>query len=160
MREPNDTGTPPRAGAPRWMQILLVASLAVNLLVLGALAGSALMGGGRWHGSDHHTGPMARALSDEDRRILRERMRSARSEGQGGHRAHRAALEQLLTQLRATPYDGAAVEAQLRAVRGHFMERMERGQALLATRFAEMSPAERAAYADRLEAALRKGPHR
>ena len=161
MLEPNDSGTPSRTSAPRWMRILLVASLSVNLLVLGILAGSALMGGGRWHGPDHHTGPMARALSDEDRRILRERMRTARNEGQGGgHKAHRAALEQLLNQLRATPYDSAAVETQLRAVRGHFMDRMERGQTLLAARFAEMSPAERAAYADRLEAGLRKGPRR
>lgn len=158
MADQIDPGKTPRTGAPRWMRGLLLASLAVNLLGLGAVVGAALTDGKRWHGVDGHAGHMVRALNDEDRRALREQMRAARAEGREGREAHRAALRDLLAELRATPFDAAAVEARLAAVRGHFMDRLERGQTLLAQRFAEMSPAERSAYADRLEAALRRGP--
>lgn len=159
MNTQPDQDTPPtRSAAPRWMRILLVASLAMNLLVVGALVGAAIKGGGPWRGGDHHAGPMARALDPEDRRVLRKRMIETRTDSRDGRKAHRAAMQELVTLLRATPYDAEAVQTQMQEVRGQFLNRMERGQALLLGRLSEMTQAERAAYADRLEEALRRGP--
>ncbi|WP_135501454.1 periplasmic heavy metal sensor [Roseovarius aestuariivivens] len=156
MAGPNDRVAPPTA--PRWMRVLLVVSLAVNLLIAGGVIGAAVTGGGPWRGHALHGGggPMARALSDEDRRILRSRMHGERAPDLAARQAHRDAMRDLIRLLRATPYDSGAVTVQMAQIRGHFETRMARGQALLAERLAEMTAAERAAYADRLEAALRR----
>lgn len=158
MAQPAKETPLPRSGAPRWMRLVLVVSLALNLLVIGAVAGAAITGGGPWRGMEAHGGPMARALTPEDRRILRQRSLEARGDLRDGRRAHRAAMQELVTLLRATPFDAEAVEAQMRVVRVMLGERMAQGQSLLLDRLSDMTPAERAAYADRLAEALRNGP--
>ena len=64
------------------------------------------------------------------------------------------AYRESLVLLRADPYDAAAVEALMARQSERARERLELGQRVLAKRLAAMSPAERAAYADRLESQL------
>ena len=148
---------PRSGGAPRWMKLLLIGSLSLNLLIAGVLVGCVFSGGGWMAGHGHHMaggGPMVRALNDTDRQLLRRRMMSdfmGRDDTRG---AYRTQMQALLGDLRATPYDPAAVEARMSALRAHFLWQFENGQAILAERLAAMSDDERAAYADRLEIAL------
>ena len=63
----------PSPGAPRWMRVLLVLSLALNLLVAGLLIGDALTGGGPGRGprpAEMALGPVAQALDPADRRAI------------------------------------------------------------------------------------------
>ena len=52
------------------------------------------------------------------------------------------------------PFDPAAVAARMSEQREGFRDRLELGQRLLLDHLATMSDAERAAYADRLEARI------
>jgi hypothetical protein len=81
---------------------------------------------------------------------MREAMRA-----QGGSRgALRESMAALVADLRAEPFDADKVAARLAEQRAVFAARFEMGQASLVAHLAGMSAAERAAYADRLEAEI------
>ena len=71
--------------------------------------------------------------------------------------AARAEFETLLVALRADPFDAGALKSALAALEARNAERLELGRSLIETRLIEMTPAERAAFADRLEKGLRRG---
>jgi len=144
-----------KPGMGRWMRVLLVVSLAVNLAVVGAVAGWVLRHGGH-HG--HHPsrldmagGPLTRALSDADRREIGRRMREVWRERGGGRMQMRASFDALVADLRSVPFDPGRVAQRLRQQREGFAARLEMGQEVLIGHLSQMSDAERAAYADRLE---------
>jgi uncharacterized membrane protein len=138
---------------------VLVASLAVNLLVVGIAAGWWLRHGGAHHGAhpsrlDMAGGPLTRALSAAERHEIAREMRAAwRAQG-GGRDAMRESMEALLVDLRAQPFEPARVAARLAAQRAAFAARFELGQQVLVAHLGAMSAAERAAFADRLEAQI------
>lgn len=153
----DETDMTARAGAPRWMKILLVVSLALNLLVVGMVAGFAIKGGPKWHdGPPGGAGAMHRALSEADRVELKQRMiREFRSE-KGGRAAFRQEMDGLVTLLRAETFDAAAAAERMARLRDVFDGRVASAQGLLVDYWGEMSPADRAAYADRLEAEMQR----
>ncbi|MBE0452517.1 periplasmic heavy metal sensor [Roseovarius autotrophicus] len=148
-----------KGGLSTGLRTFLVVSVALNLLVAGAAAGWWLRHGDGYHG--HHParldmvgGPLSRALSEADRREIARGMR-AHMRVQGPERgAMRASMEALVAELRAEPFDAGKVALRLAAQRAAFAERFEMGQAVLVAHFAAMTGADRAAYADRLEAEL------
>lgn len=159
-----DDINPPKSGR-RWTGIALILSLAVNLLVVGVVIG-AMLSGGRGHRPDggmSSYGPFTRALSDADQRAVRDAVR-----GRGDPGAHRrelrAGFEAFLTELRRSPYDpaaaAAALERQHQQINGQILTVRE----ALLERLEAMTDAERAAFADRLQKAVRKrkkdGPDR
>lgn len=154
LKEPQD-----KSGTGRWMRVLLVVSLAVNLAVVGVVAGWALRHGGH-HG--HHPsrldmagGPLTRALSDEDRREIGLRMRQVWRESGGNRAGFRSSFDALVVDLRAVPFDPDRVAERMREQREGFAARFEMGQEVLIAHLAAMSDADRAAYADRLEARIK-----
>ena len=142
-----------------WVRALLVASLALNLAVAGLAAGWALRHGGD-HASHHPSrldmagGPLTRALSDADRRAIGRAMRDAwRGRTNNGPNIGES-FDALVIDLRAVPFNADRVAAQMRTQRDGFAARFEMGQEVLLTHLAAMSDADRAAYADRLEAQI------
>ncbi|SEL10077.1 Heavy-metal resistance [Roseovarius azorensis] len=151
--------TPDTAGRMKpWMRGLLIVSLALNILVLGLAGGWVLRHGGVHGGHpsrlDMAGGPLTRALSDEDRREIGRRMRQAYREGQGAHGGMRASFDALVADLRAVPFEPERVAARMREQREGFAARFEMGQQVLLEHLAQMSDAERAAYADRVQARI------
>lgn len=152
-----------KSGAGRWVRGLLVVSLAVNLAFVGVAVGWSFRHGGP-HGPhpsrlDMAGGPLTRALSEEDRREISQRLRGAWHETVGKRSDHRASFDALVADLRAVPFDPAQVAERMRLQRQGFAVRFEMGQEVLIEYLAGMSDAERAAYADRLSeqiAAYRK----
>ncbi|EAQ26265.1 periplasmic heavy metal sensor [Roseovarius sp. 217] len=142
-----------------WVRALLVASLALNLAVAGLAAGWALRHGGDHAG--HHPsrldmagGPLTRALSDADRRAIGRAMRDAWRSRTDNSPSIGESFDALVIDLRAVPFDADRVAAQMRTQRDGFAARFEMGQEVLLTHLAAMSDADRAAYADRLEAQI------
>lgn len=135
------------------MRILLVTSLALNLLVVGLAAGWALRHAGSAHPArlDMAGGPLTRALSHEDRREIGQRMRQAWGAADGGRADLRTSYDALVADLRAVPFDPAQVSARMRQHRERFAMRFEMGQDVLVRHLSTMSDADRRAYADRLE---------
>ena len=156
---PDETRTG-SGGTKPWIRIMLVVSLALNLLVLGTLGG-AMMTWSKWR--SHHpprldmaAGPLTQALSREDRRAIARQMRKAYRDTGAPRAGLRAELQGLADDLNATPFDAAAVEKRLARHRDVFQERFALGQTLLLQRLTEMAPEERSAYADRLMRVLEK----
>jgi uncharacterized membrane protein len=152
------TPIPPPAPAARGLRIALAVSVALNLGVAGLALGAWLAEGPhRGMPRDMAFGPFSEALTEQDRRALRQ----ALSERAGEFRTSRAAAEAefgtLLATLRATPFDPSALTAALAAIEARNAERLELGRSLIETRLIAMTEAERLAFADRLERGLRRG---
>ncbi|MFP4327475.1 MAG: periplasmic heavy metal sensor [Paracoccaceae bacterium] len=144
----------------RWVRWLLVASLAVNLLVLGTAAGlgvALLRGNGPAAGAHDAAWPYVAALAREDRRAMGRAIR-AEMVAQGFTRAERRArYEEAVGLLRAEPFDGDAFSDLLARQFAASARLQTAGRDALATRLEQMSPADREAYAARLEEALARG---
>ena len=148
----------------RWLMPLLLISLAVNLLVIGAIAGAMLSPDGpRRHGGEDQRAlrgvvgePFLRALPADQRRALvrdavanRDRVRESRASLQ-------KRLDAFLAALRTEPFDAEEVARLLADQRRAAIGRQELGEELLLKRLAGMSAEERAAYAERLEDRLKR----
>lgn len=155
------------ARAPVWMRVAFFVSLALNVLVVGAVAGALLAGDGpRGHPPpaslvrDLGLGPYLRALGPEDRTALRKSASAQREDLRNSRREMRKAFEQTLRVLRAEVLD----EAQLRSLIRTQADVAERGRALgqrlLVERIKAMTVAERRGLAERLEQTVRRGGRR
>jgi uncharacterized membrane protein len=143
-----------------WTRALLIGSLALNLAVAGIVAGAFLRARVWDHPPpraamlDPAFGPWGPALSREDRAALRAAFAAERGRVAAGLEAERADRAELLAVLRAEPFDPAALDAVSARLAARIRERVEIGQRLLRDRIVAMTPDERRAFADRLEAAL------
>ncbi|MFD1911516.1 periplasmic heavy metal sensor [Halodurantibacterium flavum] len=164
MAEPHETARAPRRPrAPRWMQILLFLSLAVNLVGLGVLAGGVITRGGPGGPPpvvlrDISLGAYSEALSPEDRAALRSAFRQNVPALRDLRDQQRAEQARLLEALRAQPFSPDAVAAILETQRGRLLRATEIGHGALLARLTEMDNAARAGFADRLEEALARRP--
>lgn len=154
-----DTATP-KPAAPRWMRILLVVSLAFNLLILGLVLGAVLRGGphDRRIARDMGGAPFVMALAPADRAALIGEFHAEPGSLREDRRLLRERFHALLAALRAERFDRKAVQDLLAAQRGAAADRQAVGERLLLDRLEAMAPEARAAYADRLEHSLRRGP--
>ena len=141
----------------RKLKFLLIGSLSVNLLVAGLFVGAILRHSGP---SDvrGHSDLLLRVLDKDDRRAIGAAVKEVQG---GGRRAfwagQKAALGDIATALKAEPYDGAAVQAALVRKSAHMSQTRYAAESAMLARFEAMSGAERAALAERLEAALARG---
>ena len=145
-----------------WIKIILFASLAFNLLIMGLVVGT-VMGGPRDRDKnpilrDLGFGPFVQALDRSEKRALTDAMKQQ----SGSFRENRAEIrkdfEGFLAALRAQPFDVEAARALVTRQRSRILERQAIGQGLLLDRIAAMDAETRKAYADRLDEMLRRGP--
>lgn len=158
MADTDGNQTPKRRG---WVKLLLFISLAINLLVVGVIAGAIYRGGpdGRHTPppvarNDLGLGPYGKALSTADRRTLRRAI-GQRTGTRTEHRPNiRVEMQAVLAALRQEPFDPDT----LRQTMGRQQERLVDGQNIgkdvLLGHLSEMAVDQRQAYADRLENAL------
>lgn len=154
-------GDPGKAAAPRWMKAVLAASLAVNLAVAGLVIGAVLKDGPPHRaamGQDFGFGPFTEALSKPDREALRHAFLEAAPEFRDQRRQSRADFESILAALRAVPFDPAGLRVLLDAQHARMISRFQIGLTLIYDRITAMTPEDRAAFADRLEEGLKRGP--
>ena len=145
----------------RWLYPVLFLSLALNLLIAGIVVGwLASPDGPRQPDFGSARGLVGEAFlralpRDHRREFIKDvahetpRIRESRDD-------LRARFQAFLTELRTEPYDPAAVAALLQEQRGVALSRQDIGERLLLIRLEEMSPEERAKYADALERSFRR----
>lgn len=146
--------TPPSRAMPRRMRILLVLSLALNLLVAGLLIGDALTGGGPGRvprPAELALGPVARALAKEDRQAILADLRGHPGLRPIGRGERDAGLDEIAAAIRTEPFDAERVRRALAAQTERVARSQEAVQEALVSRLATMAPAERLAFADRLD---------
>ena len=147
-----------------WLRVVLFASLAANLLIVGMVAGAIIRGGPPGHGNagrqiqmaDFGFAPYVRALSPKHRRELGREMRKLTGDRQANREEFVAFARSFLDALRARPYNPAALQQKVAGQQSRLFGHQEIGQRILLERLARMSNSERAAYADRLERSLRR----
>ncbi|MGV6850406.1 MAG: periplasmic heavy metal sensor [Marinibacterium sp.] len=130
-----------------WLRIVLIGSLALNLLIVGVVAGAAW----RIAGSAANRVPPAgltlfRALPAEDRKALRAAIRADVPH----RRTRRADAQALVALLRATPFDRKALASEMdrqSRARSDFQDAMVRAWI---AHVSAMEDSDREAYADRL----------
>ncbi|WP_235915843.1 periplasmic heavy metal sensor [Thalassovita mangrovi] len=155
---------PVKNGSPRlWLRIVLFVSLALNLAVLGVVAGAVLRFGPAKDGppvrGDQVAGVYTYALTPEERRQIGRDMFRQHREDLPSRSDMNADFDAMVATLRAQPFDADAASAILRRQLEFGQKRAELGHKLLLQHLSEMSDGDRAAYADRLEQALQKRFH-
>lgn len=133
-----------------WKKVLFVASLALNVLVIAALAGAAFKHKGKSATFRNATfqGAMIRALPQDQRRLLGENMRrnsDSFKKQRGQSRAVKVALKEAIA---AVPFDADALRdvfERQKQVRTGFSER---GDALWIELITKMTDEERAQFAN------------
>ena len=143
----------------RAVRIALAVSVALNLAVVGVVAGAALKHGPAGHEMERDIGfgPFSEALSREDRRALRGQILQRAPELRSVRKEMQADTQSLLAVLRAEPIDAAGLTAVMETQRVRMAGRLELGQTVLRDFLIAMPPEARKDFADRLEARLMGG---
>lgn len=149
-------------GIKRSLRVLLVVSLALNLLVVGAVLGIGVThrGDDRPHSSraSHPGGLLTAALERQDRHAVGQELRNAMREERVARGDSGNDFSAVISALTATPYDPEvtreAVEMQMQQV----TRRVDLGVDILLERFNAMNAADRAAYVERLQKVLEREP--
>lgn len=155
-------GTEPPQKTRPWVKIAFAISLALNLAVVGIIAGAIVRHGGqgelaRGHASISAFGaPYMRALSKPQRREIGQEVRQALGPAVPDRRARRAAFREVLDSLRADPFDRGRLAAATRQQAQTAVSVQAAAQAAWLDLVSQMSPDERESYADAIEATLRK----
>ncbi|MEZ5779271.1 MAG: periplasmic heavy metal sensor [Paracoccaceae bacterium] len=147
-----ETGRP-----ARWLKPALAVSLILNLLVAGIVVGAVAghhRGDERMSTRDGSFGPYTEALSRSDRSALRRAFLAASPDRAAMRREEAEDYGRLIAALRADPFDPADVEAVIGTQEARLTARVALGRQLLTERIAAMSPAQREAFAERIEAAM------
>ncbi|SLN22350.1 hypothetical protein ROA7450_00830 [Roseovarius albus] len=149
-----DNAKTPKPSGRRWMRGVLVASLALNLLFVGAV-GSAFLKHGKGH--KHHAGfskmggPLTHALSPEDKKKVRKKLHEAYEKNGAGFRQYKEEKAKLIAVLNVEPFDVEAARTHLDQMHDVVSSRLLQGREVLLERLVEMSPEERSAFAERLQ---------
>lgn len=145
----------------RSTRILLVGSLAVNLLVAGLVVGAVVA---HWQGDDGprrsdigFASPYTKALSHADRRAIGKAIRKHHRKAGENRAVIARQYQEVVTLLRAPSLDVPAVRGILAQQRQTAGSRHETAQLLWLDRLEQMTDAERGAYAERLQEILSRG---
>ena len=149
-----------QAPTPRRASLWLLASLMVNMLLIGLFAGHLL--GGKGGRQDARSGPpppgeaqiarsLVMTLDEDDRPAMRAALRSAMGGNRGSIRQMREARSKLASALRAEPYDAGAVASAFERMRSEELRFKTAFQEALAAQLETLTPQQRQALAERLE---------
>ncbi|MEO0991608.1 MAG: periplasmic heavy metal sensor [Pseudomonadota bacterium] len=158
-----------RSGMAVWLKVLLAVSLSLNLLIAGAVIGIAVTGGPFRPPGDGdpprvvegNLGPLTFALTRDQRSDFRRELRANAREFAQLRRENRAAITDLVDQLRRDPLDAEAMVVTLDKLAAASSKRRAVGQQALIRQIEGMSASERSALADRIDQMLERiGKHR
>jgi len=158
---------PTSAGCPRWVKVTLFTSVALNLLIVGAVVGAVLRNDGR-HGRpasvatgvDASVGPFAQALTRDQRKAVGDVLSENGPKLQAGSRAVRAQLAEMMGILRSEDFDPEAFSASVAMAQARLTERQTLAFDAVIDQIGQMTVEERVAFADRLERSFRRKPPR
>lgn len=159
MADAPNTSPDAKRGPRLWLRVIVFVSLAMNLLILGAVVGMLVLGprfGDRPHPPrvDRAGGPLTAALNREDKREIGRKLRRLYRDGRPNREAVRAEYREVIAALRADPFDATRVEASLKRQLNAVTERQALGHEVLLDHLGAMSVEARRAYAHRLEEGL------
>jgi len=152
------TTAPKAARGPRWVKVVLALSLALNLAIAGAVAGFFLRDGPMRDSRTAmgYAAPYIIALPREARRGVFQTIRS--DDALPKRKDRRAQYAEMLAALRSDPFDGDAVRTILTRQWQSVGDIQDVAQSAWLAAVSGMSTDERAAYVEKVEEVLRRGP--
>lgn len=154
------TGSSGPGSSGKGLRIALAVSVALNLAVAGVVVGAMVKHdgpAGRMEGRDLGFGPFTEALTPEQRATLRRAYIAKMPDLRAARQEMRADQRTLLANLRADPFDPAALSAVLASQSQRATGQLAVGQGLLRDLLLSMDAQARHGFADRLEERLKKG---
>ncbi|SFK48247.1 periplasmic heavy metal sensor [Shimia haliotis] len=145
---------------------LLVASLALNLLIVGVVGGAIVSHGGGHDGGkpsakDRFVTPYVQALSRQDRMAVGRAIRQSYQSGDHALMGERSLYFDTVDVLRAEVFDAQALNNTLLEIDVSAEGRRDVARRHFVERISQMTPEERLIYADRLEEILdRRDKHK
>jgi uncharacterized membrane protein len=156
-----DTLPSPQPGRPgRGLRLALALSVALNLAVVGVIAGLALHGGPDGRGTmlrDMGFGPYEGALRPEDRDAMRGALRGRLGEIREARQQMQQDMQLILQALRADPFDPEALSLAMASQADHLNERLRFGSEVVRDHLLRLTDDERRQFADRMEGHMRRG---
>lgn len=154
---PGPDNQPAPRGPWRWGRIVLVISLALNVLFIGFAASRAYQFSGKhWRGHSPVAQVMkqgrtfVRELPRERRRELWAMIKERRGEFAVNGDEFRTVVENLAEALQQDPYDAGLTEQALMKLQGQAQVMMDRGRDVTLEVIAALTPQERKAFARQL----------
>lgn len=166
MTEETLPPTNPQPQAPKrriWSRVLLVASLGLNILIIGVVIGSiASRGGGADRDNsprlrDVGLGPLERILNRDERQNLRNELAGRAPELRQNRQQLRQDIRAILQALTADPFVPEDLADALAGQQRTIAERQRIGHSAFVSRIASATPEQRREMAARIERALRRG---
>lgn len=147
VETPNEPAAQARRKAPRWMKIVLVLSLMLNVVGIGAVGARAWMVHKHGHGAYamHALGVYSflRKLPRERRKELREKFKTMRGELRRHGRSLAEPLKSLAGALSASEFDKSQLESAITALRTTHDMRAVAQEKFLLSFVDSLSPEER-----------------
>lgn len=160
----SDTDTQTKTSGSRRTRWVLIASLGLNLAIVGLVAGAALRGdhGGAsgdararaMQSRDFGFGPYVAALEHADRRVVGRAFIGKAGQPDKARNHVQTQFESILDALNTTPFDGDAFKSEMLTQLNDLAELQKIGADVIGDHIADMTPEARAAYAVRLDQAL------
>lgn len=156
---PAEAAPAPVPSTGGWTRAILIGSLVLNLVLLGAIAGAGISHRAmpdRRQTGDAGLGLLYEALPRQEQRALRREVIPDLRDRAALRREIVADTRALLVAVRAEPFDRAAVAAALGRQRARATGFLDAGSTRMLDLLSEMPAVDRQAYADRLEQAIRR----
>jgi uncharacterized membrane protein len=135
----------------RTWRIVLVGSLALNLLMVGAVGGAFLRsGGGPPRGFELQLGPLSDVLSPKDRRQIGDQIRRGIGRQGQSRTARREAFESLVLAVAAQPFDPETLAASIRDQQKQQDNVREAALDVFVAHLTNMTAVERSDFANKL----------
>ena len=148
---------------PRKFRVVMVVSLAFNLLFVGLVVGMIIKGPPQGHGrdgADRIRDFYFQALSRDDRFELRKQMRAQGLDLGAGRAQIRGNLASIVATLREDPFDATAFEHAVKGQDQTMAKMRSKGQQVFVDYVRGLDAAARAEIADRLDDIASRTPRR
>ncbi|MEL7468089.1 MAG: periplasmic heavy metal sensor [Pseudomonadota bacterium] len=145
-----------RGGGPPWVKIVLILSLAANLVIAGLYAGHVMNRDEPKRGADNQIRWIIKLVPEARRDFTKEHFRKIRDDVRAARLKRVDHMAAIVDAIRVQPYTTDALEAALQARRDGSQSRQVIVQSHLVTLLNEFTDAERTEFADNLEMYLQK----